>query len=37
MVLWSGIAEGITLPVECFGKGESNIDSQGRSDAVELY
>ena len=38
MVLWRGIAEGTTThPVECFGKGGSNIDPQGRSDAVELY
>ena len=37
MVLWRGIAEGITDPVECFGEGGSNIDPQGRSDAVELY
>ena len=37
MVLWRGVAEGITHPVECFGKGGSNIDPQGRLDAVELY
>ena len=30
MVLWRGIAEGIiTDPVECFGKGGSNIDLRG--------